>query len=67
MIGDLKPYAAYRVAEGGWIGEIPSHWAVRRMKYVVREIDWRSTTGKEQLLRPVSIDTSAGPCHWPPP
>ncbi len=51
MIGDLKPYAAYRVAEGGWIGEIPSHWAVRRMKYVVREIDSRSTTGKEQLLR----------------
>ena len=51
MIADLKPYPAYRQAEGGWIGEVPSHWSIRRMKYVVREIDSRSTTGKEQLLR----------------
>jgi len=51
MIDDLRPYPAYRAAEGGWIGQIPSHWAVRRMKYVVRETDSRSTSGKEQLLR----------------
>lgn len=51
MIDGLKPYAEYRLAEGGWLGEIPSHWMVRRMKYVVREIDARSTSGKEQLLR----------------
>jgi type I restriction enzyme, S subunit len=51
MIADLKAYPAYRQAEAGWIGEIPTHWAVRRMKYVLREIDSRSTTGKEQLLR----------------
>jgi len=51
MIVDLKPYPAYRAAEGEWLGEIPSHWAVRRTKYVVRETDSRSTSGKEQLLR----------------
>jgi type I restriction enzyme S subunit len=51
MIDNLKPYAKYRVAEGGWIGEVPAHWTVRRMKYALREIDSRSTTGKEQLLR----------------
>jgi type I restriction enzyme, S subunit len=51
VIADLKPYPKYRDAEGGWLGEVPMHWAVRRMKYVVREIDSRSTTGKEQLLR----------------
>lgn len=51
MIADLKPYPEYRIAEGGWIGEIPAHWQVRRMKYVVREVDSRSKTGKEQLLR----------------
>ena len=51
MIADLKPYPAYRQGEGGWLGEVPSHWSIRRMKYVVREIDSRSTTGKEQLLR----------------
>ncbi|MGB0014370.1 MAG: restriction endonuclease subunit S [Candidatus Sulfotelmatobacter sp.] len=51
MIADLRPYPAYRLAEGVWLGPIPSHWSVRRMKYVVREVDWRSTGGKEQLLR----------------
>src|ERR1700680_4289761 len=51
MIAHLKPYPEYRLAEGGWLGQIPSHWRVRRMKYVVREVDSRSTSGKEQLLR----------------
>ncbi|HSW64103.1 MAG TPA: restriction endonuclease subunit S [Dissulfurispiraceae bacterium] len=51
MIADLKPYPTYRPAEGKWLGEIPSHWTVRRMKYVVRETDSRSSSGKEQLLR----------------
>ena len=51
MIADLKPYPEYRPAEGRWLGEIPSHWTVRRIKYVVRETDSRSTSGTEQLLR----------------
>lgn len=51
MIGELKPYPEYRQAEGGWLGAVPSHWGVRRMKYVVREVDSRSKTGEEQLLR----------------
>ena len=51
MIADLKPYATYRAAEGDWLGQVPSHWIVRRMKYVVQENDSRSTTGDEQLLR----------------
>lgn len=51
MIADLKPYEAYRLAEGGWLGEIPAHWTIRRMKYVVQEKDSRSKSGKEQLLR----------------
>ena len=51
MIADLKPYVEYRPAEGGWLGRIPSHWMVRRMKYVLCETDTRSASGKEQLLR----------------
>jgi type I restriction enzyme, S subunit len=51
VIADLKPYPECRPAEGGWLGEIPSHWRVRRMKYVLRETDSRSISGKEQLLR----------------
>lgn len=33
-----------------WIGKIPSHWQVRRAKYLFREIDERSTSGGEELL-----------------
>ena len=51
MIADLKPYPAYRFAEGAWLGEVPAHWTVRRIKYVVQEVDSRSSTGEEQLLR----------------
>ena len=51
MIADLKPYPAYRLAEGGWLGSIPVHWEVRRLKFLLRETDTRSRSGKEQLLR----------------
>jgi type I restriction enzyme, S subunit len=33
-----------------WIGEIPEHWEIRRAKYLFKEIDERSKTGKEELL-----------------
>jgi type I restriction enzyme S subunit len=51
MIADLKPYPEYRTPEGSWLGQVPSHWSVRRFKYLLRETDSRSTSGKEQLLR----------------
>ncbi len=51
MIADLPPYPEYRLTEASWLGKLPSHWEVRRMKYIVRESESRSTTGKEQLLR----------------
>lgn len=60
MIADLRPYSSYRSADGGWLGEIPAHWSVRRMKYVVRETNSRSTSGEEQLLR-VSQFTGVSP------
>jgi len=33
-----------------WLGEIPEHWEVRRIKYLLREVDERSTAGIEPLL-----------------
>lgn len=33
-----------------WLGDIPGHWEVRRAKYLFREIDERSKTGKETHL-----------------
>jgi type I restriction enzyme, S subunit len=33
-----------------WLGDIPQHWELRRIKYLLREVDERSTTGSEPLL-----------------
>jgi type I restriction enzyme S subunit len=33
-----------------WLGRIPSHWNVVRIKCLLREVDERSTTGDEPLL-----------------
>ena len=51
MIEGLKPYAEYRDSGQTWLGKIPAHWNVRRTKLILREVDLRSTTGMEQLLR----------------
>ena len=51
MIEGLKPYGEYKDSGQKWLGLIPAHWDVRRTKLILREVDSRSTTGKEQLLR----------------
>lgn len=33
-----------------WLGDIPQHWEARRIKYLLREVDERSSTGSEPLL-----------------
>jgi len=33
-----------------WLGDVPKHWNVVRIKYLLREVDERSTTGDEPLL-----------------
>lgn len=33
-----------------WLGSLPNHWAIKRLKYVFREVDQRSVDGTEVLL-----------------
>lgn len=51
MIHDLKPYKEYKDSGLPWLGQVPAHWNIRRMKLLLQEIDARSTSGKEQLLK----------------
>jgi type I restriction enzyme S subunit len=51
MIANLQPYPEYKDSGVPWLGKIPARWDVRRMKLLLREVDSRSSTGKEQLLR----------------
>jgi type I restriction enzyme S subunit len=51
VIADLKSYPSYKDSGVPWLGAVPEHWAVRRMKLLLREVDSRSSRGDEQLLR----------------
>ncbi len=35
LMGKWKPYPAYKDSDVEWLGEIPEHWAVKRLKYIV--------------------------------
>lgn len=46
----MERYSEYKDSGEQWLGEIPSHWEVRKAKYLWEETDARSETGSEQLL-----------------
>jgi type I restriction enzyme S subunit len=46
----LDPNVPKRDSGIPWLGEIPSHWEVKRIKSLLREVDNRSATGSEPLL-----------------
>ncbi len=33
-----------------WLGQVPAHWSVKRIKYVMKVVDKRSESGQEVLL-----------------
>lgn len=50
MIDGLNRYPKYKDSGVAWLGEVPEHWEIQRLKYLFREIDERSETGDEELL-----------------
>ena len=50
MIADLKPYPAMKHSGVEWLGEVPEHWEVRRLKTLFSAVDIRSESGSEELL-----------------
>ncbi|WP_291993026.1 restriction endonuclease subunit S [Candidatus Accumulibacter sp. ACC003] len=60
MIADLKPYAEYKESGLPWLGQVPASWQLRRAKFLFREVDERSKTGKEEVLS-VSHKTGVTP------
>ena len=50
MILRLSPYPAYKDSGVEWLGQIPAHWQVRRLKHLLHEVNSRSEDGSEQLL-----------------
>ena len=46
----LQPYSEYKDSGVPWLGDVPTHWEVRRAKTVLQEVDRRSSTGDGPLL-----------------
>ncbi|TXD83112.1 restriction endonuclease subunit S [Subsaximicrobium wynnwilliamsii] len=50
VVERTKRYENYKNSGVEWLGEIPEHWEVRRIKYLFNEINERSENGSEDLL-----------------
>src|SRR5690554_4632010 len=46
----VQTYARYKDSGVEWLGKIPEHWEVRRIKHLFNEINERSLDGSEDLL-----------------
>ena len=57
-----RPYPVYKDSGVGWLGLIPGHWHTERVRFLLREVDTRSTTGEEP---PLSMSQALGlvPSH----
>ena len=55
MIADLKPYTEYKESGLPWLGQVPRHWDVRRLKQVARLAygDSLPRTGRKEGTVPV--------------
>ena len=56
----LDPNAPLKPSGVEWLGDVPAHWEVRRIKSLYREADERSATGTEELMS-VSHKTGVTP------
>ncbi len=48
--GQASPDVRLKDSGVEWLGNIPAHWGFDRGKFYFREVDVRSTSGKEELL-----------------
>ena len=46
----LDPNVPLKPSGVEWLGDVPAHWELRRLKTILQPIDRRSTTGRETLL-----------------
>jgi type I restriction enzyme, S subunit len=50
MITDVEPYSAVKASGVAWLGDVPEHWNVTRMRFLFAEVDRRSQDGMETHL-----------------
>ena len=50
IIAELRPYPDQRKITMPWLPSLPAHWSIRRAKTLFREIDRRTSDGRQPLL-----------------
>src|SRR5664279_4795667 len=50
MVTEIKPYPVYKDPGVPWLGQVPEHWNVRRIKSMFHEKDERRCDGTGALL-----------------
>ncbi|BCB95446.1 hypothetical protein JZK55_03680 [Dissulfurispira thermophila] len=55
MITDLKPYPAYKDSGVEWLGEVPAHWEVRRLKNAARVIMGQSPSSNDCSVERIGL------------
>ena len=50
MMGKFRKYERFKESNIGSIGQVPAHWQVVKIKYLLKERKERSSTGEEKLL-----------------
>lgn len=76
MIDNRRTYPSMKQSGCDWLGLVPDHWTVNRLKHLLREIGDVSQSGREKLLRVSQYtgvtererrDSDLGPDHAPTP
>ena len=60
MTADLKPYPHYKPSGVEWIGDVPAHWDVRRLKNICRLAYGDSLSSENRINGPVPVYGSNG-------
>ena len=47
MINELQPYPSYKSSGVEWLGDVPAHWEVRRLKYLATLIMGQSPSSED--------------------
>ncbi len=53
---NYQPYPKYRESGVQWLGEVPEHWAVKRLKLIVRNIDKKVEADEDNPLQYVGLE-----------
>ena len=59
----LNPDVEMKKSDIEWIGETPSHWGVKKLKYLVKHIKEKNTPGEEDIkISPEYVESDTGNC-----